>query len=245
LPIREVKHDWHAAADGQLGGILKMYREWRISGDTAWMQKLWPQVKRSMDYCIEHWDPKGKGVLEEPHHNTYDIEFWGPDGMCTSFYLGALYAMTKMGAAVPDDVNRYRDLLQRGSRYMETELFDGEYFYQKIVWQGLNTPSPLEETQTSWNVNYSAEALQLMKKEGPKYQYGRGCLADGVLGCWIARMCGLDDCLDTTQIHSHLISCTSITLKQIYPIMSIRKDRRMPVAKKVACCFAPGRKAAS
>ena len=32
------------------------------------------------------------GVLVEPHHNTYDIEFWGPDGMCTSFYLGALQA---------------------------------------------------------------------------------------------------------------------------------------------------------
>ena len=45
-----------------------------------------------MDYCIATWDPKGKGVVEEPHHNTYDIEFWGPDGMITSFYLGALTA---------------------------------------------------------------------------------------------------------------------------------------------------------
>ena len=29
-------------------------------------------------------------------HNTYDIEFWGPDGMCTSFYLGALRAMAAL-----------------------------------------------------------------------------------------------------------------------------------------------------
>jgi hypothetical protein len=50
-----------------------------------------------MDFCIRSWDPAGKGIVEEPHHNTYDIEFWGPDGMCTSFYLGALYAMTRMG----------------------------------------------------------------------------------------------------------------------------------------------------
>ncbi len=34
LPIRPVAHNFHAAADGQLGGIMKMYREWRISGDT-------------------------------------------------------------------------------------------------------------------------------------------------------------------------------------------------------------------
>ena len=39
------------------------------------------------------------GALEEPHHNTYDIEFWGPNGMCTSFYLGALQAAVTMGEA--------------------------------------------------------------------------------------------------------------------------------------------------
>lgn len=39
LPIRRVDHDFHAAADGQLGGIMKVYREWRISGDNAWMKK--------------------------------------------------------------------------------------------------------------------------------------------------------------------------------------------------------------
>jgi hypothetical protein len=33
LPIRPNKHEFHAAADGQLGGIMKVHREWRISGD--------------------------------------------------------------------------------------------------------------------------------------------------------------------------------------------------------------------
>ena len=97
LPIRPPAHDFHAAADGQLGGILKVYREWRISGDTAWLRSLWPSVKTSLDYCIETWDPRHTGALEEPHHNTYDIEFWGPDGMCTSFYLGALRAAVAHG----------------------------------------------------------------------------------------------------------------------------------------------------
>ena len=43
LPIRPLEHDFHAAADGQLGGIMKVFREWRISGDTAWLRALWPQ----------------------------------------------------------------------------------------------------------------------------------------------------------------------------------------------------------
>lgn len=204
LPIDEVGHGFHAAADGQLGGIMKAYREWRISGDNNWLKRFWPKVKGSMDYCINTWDPMGKGILEEPHHNTYDIEFWGPDGMCTSFYLGALKATVKMGQAMGHDTARYQQLLDRGKKYMEEELFDGEYFIQKIVWEGLRTPSPLDETQEAWNVNYSKEALELLKKEGPKYQYGIGCLSDGILGCWIAQMSGLEDFIDGEKVRSHL-----------------------------------------
>lgn len=70
LPIRPILHDFHSAADGQLGGIMKAYRDWRISSDTGWLKKLWPEIKRSLDYCIRTWDPKDKGILEEPHHNT-------------------------------------------------------------------------------------------------------------------------------------------------------------------------------
>ncbi len=97
LPIEPATHDFHSAADGQLGGIMKVYREWRISGDTEWLKKIFPMVKASMDYCIRTWDPRGKGAIEEPHHNTYDIEFWGADGMHTSFYIGALNAIIAMG----------------------------------------------------------------------------------------------------------------------------------------------------
>ena len=123
-------------------GIMKVHREWKISGDTDWLKTLWPKVKQSMDYCIRTWDPLDKGILEEPHHNTYDIEFWGPDGMCTSFYLGALLAMTKMGEALKEDVSSYRNLLEKGRKFMESELYDGEYFIQKIQWEGsTNTQS--------------------------------------------------------------------------------------------------------
>jgi len=72
LPIRPPAHDFHAAADGQLGGIMKAYREWRISGDTLWLQRFWPKIKQSLDYCIETWDPEHQGILVEPHHNTYE-----------------------------------------------------------------------------------------------------------------------------------------------------------------------------
>lgn len=128
LPISPLKHDFYAAADGQLGGIMKVHRDWRISGDNDWLARIYPMVKVSMDYCITTWDPRDKGIVEEPHHNTYDIEFWGPDGMCTSFYLGALTSIIEMGSYLKKEVGRYKTLFQKGKQYLETKLYNGEYF---------------------------------------------------------------------------------------------------------------------
>ena len=206
LPIRPLTHDFHAAADGQLGGIIKMYRDWRISGDTEWMKNMYPAVVRSMDFCIGIWDPRGVGMLEEPHHNTYDIEFWGPDGMCTSFYLGALKAIQEMGKAAGKDVSKYETLYNKGKTAMESTLWDGEYFIQKIRWEDLSAPNPIEASIGTLTTDYSPEAAELLKKEGPKYQYGTGCLSDGVLGSWLAEVSGLSEVVDNEKLKSHLTS---------------------------------------
>ena len=207
IPIRPVAHNYYLpAADGQLGGIMKVYREWRISADSHWLRRLYPIVKVSFDYCIRTWDPRHTGALEEPHHNTYDIEFWGPDGMCTSIYLGALEAMIRIGEFLGEDVGLYRDLYNRGRAVMEHELYNGRYFIQKIKWEGLSTPNPLSDPRQSLAEDYSPEAAKLLQKEGPKYQYGNGCLSDGVMGAWLARVCGLPAPLDTQKISSHLMA---------------------------------------
>ncbi len=214
LPISEPPHNFYAAADGQLGGIMKVYRDWRISGNTEWMKGLYPLVRKSLDYCIETWDPKHKGYLEEPHHNTYDIEFWGPDGMCTSFYLGALTSIIEMSKAANEPYSGYETLLNDGKTFMESELFDGEYFIQKVIWEGLRSPNPVDAAKGSYRTNYSDEALELLKQEGPKYQYGKGCLSDGILGMWMARVCGLKEIVDNEKVTSHLKSVYKYNLKK-------------------------------
>ncbi len=140
LPIRPVAATFYAAADGQLGGIMKVYRDWHISGDTEWLKKIYPKVIESMDYSIRTWDPRLTGTLEEPHHNTYDIEFWGPDGMCTSFYLGALKAISEMGSHLGQNVEKYKALYLKGRQAIEEDLFNGEYFYQRIKWTWFDRP---------------------------------------------------------------------------------------------------------
>lgn len=211
IPIRPVKHDFHSAADGQLGGIMKVYRDWRISGDNDWIRTLYPQIKKSMDYCIRTWDPYEKGALEEPHHNTYDIEFWGPDGMCTSFYAGALNSIVHIGEFLGEDTSRYSDLLRKSLKYMNDELWNGEYFIQKIRWKGLKAEDPT--SAQSFHSGYSDEARKVLEKEGPKYQYGDGCLSDGIIGGWMSMVCGLEEPFGKEKVAGHLNSVYKYNLK--------------------------------
>jgi hypothetical protein len=177
------------------------------------MKSLYPSVKQSLDYCIETWDPKHKGILEEPHHNTYDIEFWGPDGMCTSFYLGALTAIIEMGKIAGDDISEYESLFAKGKSFLENDLYNGEYFIQKIQVEGLQAADPVATSKVGINMNYSPEAIELLQKEGPKYQYGNGCLSDGILGAWIGKMAGLNDFVEPEKVKSHLNSVYKFNLK--------------------------------
>ena len=204
LPPTAPKHDFPAAADGQLGGVMKVYRDWQISGDDEWLKRFYPLAKRSLDFCSGLWDPDQRGALFESHHNTYDIEFFGPDGMCTSVYLGALRAMAEMADYLGDAENakRCRALADKGRRYSDRSLFNGEYYYQRIMTTGLRR----NFQQTARYKDYSPEAKALARREGPKYQYGKGCLSDGVIGQWFAEEYGLPDALDPEKTRSTLAS---------------------------------------
>ena len=185
---------------------MKACRDWQISGDAAWLKRMYPLAKKSIDYCIATWDPEHRGGLFEPHHNTYDIEFWGADGMCTSIYLGALSAMAKMANAVGEssDAAQYSDLAQKCASLMDQTLFNGEYYQQKVEFQNLRDQS---FAQSIAHVDEkSSEMQQLLKREGPKYQYGSGCLSDGVIGSWMASIYGIETPLAQKNIHSTLLA---------------------------------------
>jgi non-lysosomal glucosylceramidase len=171
---------WHMepAADGQMGCIVKLYREWQLSGDRAFLEELWPHAKRALEYAWVRWDMDRDGVMEGVQHNTYDIEFLGPNTMMGTIYLTALKAADEMARALGDpSANEYRSLYEKGSKKYDELLWNGEYYVQKYDPQ-----------------------------KAPKYQYGEGCLSDQLLGQWIAVVAGLGHVLPEERVRGALSS---------------------------------------
>ena len=98
LPLDSANLYRKAAADGQMGTIMKFYREWQLSGDDAFLQKHWKQVKAAFTFAWVKggWDGDQDGVMEGVQHNTMDVEYFGPNPQMQFWYLGALKAMQQM-----------------------------------------------------------------------------------------------------------------------------------------------------
>ncbi len=197
LPLGTPPGDFHPAADGQMGGIMQVYRDWKLSGNTEWLRSLWPLVKRALEYAWLYWDYNRDGVMEGLQHNTYDIEFYGPNSMMQSWYVGALRCAAEMAQALGDSesAERYTALADAGRGWMDTQLYNGEFYEQKIDPQAVNH-SPMR-TDIS---------LGGQREGNPKYQYGAGCLSDQLIGAWMARVCGVGYLFDESKTKQTLQS---------------------------------------
>jgi hypothetical protein len=93
-------------------------------------------------------------------------------------------------------------------------LWNGEYFVQKTQWTGLHAGDPLTADGLMGHYYSSPESRGLLLAEGPKYQYGEGCLSDGVIGQWLAAACGLGEVLDPDKVRGHLLSVFRYNFKR-------------------------------
>jgi non-lysosomal glucosylceramidase len=176
-----------AAVDGQMGGIIKVFREWKICGDTDWLRTLWPQVKKSLAFAWdpanpEWWDRNGDGVMEGIQHHTLDVDIYGPNSYMTGYYLAALLSAFHMARAVGDpDATRYEALYNQGRVWVNEHLFNGEYFYQKIDLRDDRFPIDPELGEI-------------------KYQIAEGCHIDQVVGQWQGHIAGLGYIFDQDKV---------------------------------------------
>jgi len=209
LPDGKARFGW-AAADGQMGQIIKTYLDWRLSGDTAWLRDLWPRVQRAVAFAWipGGWDSQRRGVMDGVQHNTYDVEFYGPNPLCGIYYLGALRSAEEMARALGDteSVANYHNLFAAGSKWTDDNLFNGHYYIQKV--RGI----PKSEIAPATVGDMGAE-----NPEKPEYQVGDGCLLDQLMGQYLADVAGLGDLVDPAHIRETVRSLYQFNYKrQLY-----------------------------
>jgi hypothetical protein len=114
--------------------------------------------------------------------------------------------MTALAFAVdrPEDAPFYKALADKGARYLDEKLFNGEYYEQKVEYQTLRNRS-FADYLTGLREPFTSEE-KLLLQEGPKYQYGTGCISDGVIGAWLAGLCGLQSPQNEQNVRQNLQS---------------------------------------
>jgi uncharacterized protein (DUF608 family) len=189
-----------AAADGQMGCLMKLYRDWQLSGDDDFLRALWPNAKQALAFCwmAGGWDADQDGVMEGCQHNTMDVEYFGPNPQMGIWYLGALRCGALMARAMGDAgfADRCQTLYDRGRAWIDAHLFNGE-FYEQQVWP------PMSQDNIAPGLQANMGATNL---EDPQFQIGPACLVDQLVGQFLAHVCDLGYLTDSAHIRTTLQS---------------------------------------
>lgn len=198
LPLSMASTSKIAAADGQMGCIMKIYREWQLSGDNEFLKYNWSKVKKALAFAWIKggWDADQDGVMEGCQHNTMDVEYFGPNPQMEFWYLGALRAGQEMAKFMKDKPfeQQCANLFGRGSKWTDEHLFNGEYYIQKIV-----TPASRGEVAKGLMAGMGTRDIS-----NPDFQLGEGCLVDQLVGQYMAHICGLGYLADQQNIQTTL-----------------------------------------
>ncbi len=117
--------------------------------------------------------------------------------MCGIYYLGGLRAGEEMARAAGDTASAetYRKLFEQGSQWIDGNLFNGEYYIQKVRGFG--------EDEIAKNLRSDMGSENTQK---PEYQLGAGCLVDQLVGQYLADVCGLGALVSPDKIRATLRS---------------------------------------
>ncbi|MCE2853370.1 MAG: non-lysosomal glucosylceramidase [Chloroflexaceae bacterium] len=190
-----------AAADGQMGCIVKLYRDWRLSGDTQWLTQLYPHAKAALMFAWvpNGWDGDRDGVMEGCQHNTMDVEYYGPNPQMTIWYLAALRASARMARAMHDHdfADECVRLYKNGSAWVEANLFNGEYYRHEIR-------PPMSAANIAPGIRHMV--MGASNFTDPELQLGDGCLVDQLVGQYLAHISGIGDLTSAEQQRTTLAS---------------------------------------
>ena len=209
LPLQHANAWSIAAADGQMGCIMKLFRDWQLSGDDDALREMWPNARRALEFCWlpGGWDADKDGVMEGCQHNTMDVEYYGPNPQMGIWYLGALRAAEEMARHLDETefAEDCRRLYENGSAWIDANLFNGDYYEHEI------RPATGRDAVLDMLIRSGMGADDPTE---PVLQLGAGCLVDQLVGQFLAHVCGLGYLVDEAKVKRTLDSIMRFNFRE-------------------------------
>lgn len=159
--------------------IQQILRDYLWTEDKGFLRELWPNVRRFLDYALTELDIDGDGLPDisgNVNHCSYDnLPMYGLAAYVGSQWLSALRHVAETGADAGDEETALR----------AAQLFESARatFVERL-----------------WNGRFFRIYDDPVGGRGTD----DGCLADQLLGQWMARQSGLGDIVDRDRIQSAL-----------------------------------------
>ena len=147
------------AIDGMFGMILKIYRDYLITGDLDFLKRSWAYIQKLMEFILKEYYVDSEGTITRAQPNTYDCSIYGFNTFIGTLNLVALLACEKIALELNlhDWVDKCKKLYSSSREIIDKECWNGEFYIQK----------------------YDESKIK-------EFQYGKGCLSDQLLGQWWA-----------------------------------------------------------
>jgi uncharacterized protein (DUF608 family) len=158
------------------------------SGDRAFLEEIWPSVKKALDYVLRERDANGDLLPDmEGIMCSYDnFPMYGVAPYVATQWLVAVSAAVEAARVLGDNEaeRHYADVLAKGRARLESTSWNGRYYRL-----------------------YS-------DRDGKRGDADEGCLTDQIIGQWAAHLAGLPGLLDPKRVKAALRSILKMNYKK-------------------------------